>query len=186
MERRQLLPSIARKAIEEAFGGPKVVPPSGAPWLDEERAVFVTLLKRGQLRGCIGQLAAQQPLFHAVCGAARSAAFEDPRFPPVRHAELTSIHIEISVLSPIEPLDVRSETEALAAIRPGVDGLVLRHGRRSGVFIPEVWKQLPEAREFLKHLKHKAGLPTDEWLEGTQVERFTAELFLEGTPEAST
>lgn len=168
---------LARETLVEAFGGPKVAEPDHA-WLMEQRAVFVTLHKHGELRGCVGQLAARFPLFEAVRHAAKSAAFHDTRFDPLEHHELEHVHIEISVLSPLEPLDVATEAEALAALRPGVDGVVLTHGARSGVFIPEVWKQLPEPQEFLWHLKRKAGLP-HAWQPGTRVERFTAELWTE-------
>ncbi len=85
----------------------------------------------------------------------------------------------MSVLSPLEPVGVESEDELLTQIRPGVDGLLLSHGRRCGVLIPEVWKQLETPRQFLMHLKQKAGLPTHEWLPGTEVSRFTAEVFHE-------
>lgn len=170
-----LLLALARGAIVERFGGPPVVRPEGEPWLDQPRAVFVTLkLYSGALRGCIGQLVARCPLWEAVREAATSAAFRDRRFLPLRQEELTSIRLEVSVLSPLEGLEVASEAEVLDQVRAGVDGLVLSHERGSGLFIPEVWKQLPDKRDFLFHLKRKAGLPTDAWLPGTRVERFTA------------
>lgn len=172
-----VLLKLARDTLVEAFGGAKVPEPDHA-WLMEKRAVFVTLHKHGELRGCVGQLAARFTLFEAVRHAAKSAAFHDTRFEPLEHHELEHVHLEISVLSPLEPLDVATEAEALAALRPGVDGVVLTHGLRSGVFIPEVWKQLPEPKDFLGHLKRKAGLP-HVWQPGTRVERFTAELWTE-------
>lgn len=179
----EVLLSIARKTLEEAFGGPEVVHPPDAGWLDEKRAVFVTLTKERsgerELRGCVGQLEARLTLFEAVREAARAAAFRDTRFMPLGEDELGEVHIEVSVLSPLEKLEVHSEAEALAKIRAGVDGVVLSQGRRSGVFIPEMWKQLPDKEEFLFHLKRKAGLPTNQWLPGTQVERFTAEMWEE-------
>ncbi len=173
------LPALARATLEEAFGGPKVVKPEGEAWLDEPRAVFVTLTKGGALRGCIGQLEARQSLYEAVRRAARQAAFDDPRFPPLEARELPEVHVELSVLSPLEAVEVHSEAEALAALREGVHGAVLRCGASSGVFIPEVWKQLPDKRDFLQHLKRKAGLPLDAWLPGTTLHRFTAECFEE-------
>lgn len=171
----EVLLSIARAATEEGFGAASRPPPREA-WLDEKRAVFVTLKKHGALRGCIGQLSPRFSLFEAVRHAARAAAFEDTRFPPLTRDELPELELEISVLSPLEPLDVSTEEEALAALRPGVDGVVLTLGHRSGVFIPEVWKELPDPRDFLAQLKRKAGLPPT-WLPGTRVERFTAEVF---------
>ncbi|MEW6429938.1 MAG: AmmeMemoRadiSam system protein A [Myxococcota bacterium] len=172
-----VLLKLARETLVEAFGGPKVAVPDQA-WLMEPRAVFVTLHKHGELRGCVGQLTARFPLFEAVRQAAKAAAFHDSRFKPLGPEELAEVRIEVSVLSPLEPLDVATEAEALAALRPGVDGVVLTHGAKSGVFIPEVWKQLPEPREFLEHLKRKAGLP-QVWQPGTRVERFTAEQWSE-------
>lgn len=175
----QVLLRVARGTLEEAFGGPKVQHPADAPWLDEPRAVFVTLTKGGELRGCIGQLAPTMSLFDAVRDAAKAAGFRDPRFPPLSRDELAELHVELSVLSPVEPLEVRDEADAVAKLRPGVDGVVLRADGRSGVFIPEVWKQLPEPADFLRHLKRKAGLPMDGWVPGTRLERFTAQLWEE-------
>jgi AmmeMemoRadiSam system protein A len=172
-----VLLKLARDTLREAFGGPKVAEPDGA-WLHEKRAVFVTLHKHGQLRGCVGQLTPRFTLFEAVRHAAKAASFHDSRFAPVEPQELEHLRIEISVLSPLEPLDVATEEEVLAALRPGVDGLVLSNGIHSAVFIPEVWKELPRPEDFLSHLKRKAGLP-QAWQPGTRVERFTAEVFSE-------
>jgi hypothetical protein len=176
----EILLRIARAAIAEEFGEPRLPRPSH-DWLDEPGAVFVTLHQHGELRGCIGTLRPRASLYEAVVEAARSAAFRDPRFPGLEPYELLRVHIEISVLSPVEELPVDSEADLLAKVRVGADGLILSHGGRLGVFIPEMWKQLPEPADFLYHLKRKAGLPTDRWLLGTRVERFTAELFAEPT-----
>jgi AmmeMemoRadiSam system protein A len=177
-----VLLELARAAIGEAFGGPAPVRPPDAPWLDEPRAVFVTLKKHGALRGCIGQLTARLPLVDAVKDAARAAAFDDSRFPPLAEEELPALHLEVSVLSPLERLDVRSDAELLAALRPGVDGLVLTAGPRSAVFIPEMWKELPDPRDFVFHLRRKGRLPVDHWPADLTVQRFTAEGFEEATP----
>ena len=179
MSQGDVLLAIARQTLEEAFGGPPVERPADADWLDEKRAVFVTLTKGGSLRGCVGQLEPRLTLFEAVRDAARSAAFRDTRFSPLRRDELPELRLEISVLSPIERLAVEDEAEWFRKIRPGVDGVVLSVGGRSGVFIPEMWKQLPDPKEFLYYLKRKAGLPTDRWVPGTRVERFTAEVWHE-------
>lgn len=167
-----LLLRLARSAIAEEFGGPRAeVPPE--PWLHEKRAVFVTLTKHGELRGCIGQLAPRFPLHEAVWEAARSAAFRDGRFAPLTREELDEVRLEVSVLSPLESLEVNDEADFLAKVRPGIDGVVLSHDFRSGLFIPQMWEQLPEKEQFLVHLKRKAGLPL-QWLPGTKVQRFTA------------
>ncbi len=170
----ELLLSIARGTLVERFGGPPVPRPP-LPWLEEPRAVFVTLKIAGALRGCVGQLVARYPLFEAVQVAARNAAFEDSRFPPLHERELPRVRIDVSVLTSPEPLEVHDEAELLSKLRPGVDGLVLSHDFHSGLFIPEMWKQLPEPREFVSWLKRKAGLPLHGWLPGTKVQRFTAE-----------
>lgn len=176
--RGETLLRLARAVIEESLGGPRPTRPA-EPWLDEPGAVFVTLTRGGDLRGCIGTIHPRPVLYDAVVDAAKGAAHRDPRFPPLEPHELADLHIEISLLSPLSELAVESEAELLARIRPGVDGLVLQQGGRMGVFIPEMWKQLPEPERFLYHLKRKAGLPTDRWLPGTRVERFTAEVFAE-------
>lgn len=179
MSRGELLLRLARATLEHAFGGPDVVKPDDALWLDEKRAVFVTLKKHGELRGCVGQLVPRLTLFEAVQDAARAAAFHDTRFSPLRKDELDDVHLEISVLSPLERLDVHSEQETLDALRVGVDGVVLSAGSRSAVFIPEMWKELPDPKQFLWYLRRKGRLPLDRWPENMKVERFTAELFEE-------
>ncbi len=176
--RGAVLLGLARQALEVAFGAPKQ-PASPQPWLDELRAVFVTLTKHGELRGCVGQLEARLPLRQAVESAARSAAFEDDRFPPLREDELGEVSIEVSVLTPLEQLDVHSEAELLAAMRPGVDGLLLKVGARQGVFIPEMWNQLPTPQAFLAALRRKARLPAEGWPAGLTVFRFTAQAYEE-------
>jgi AmmeMemoRadiSam system protein A len=179
MTRGDVLVGLARAAIAERFFGPAPRRPFDAPWLDEPRAVFVTLEKHGELRGCVGQLEPRAPLSDAVKDAARAAAFDDSRFPPLRKEELPEVRIEVSVLSPLERLDVRTEQEALDALRPGVDGLVLTWGQRSAVFIPEVWKALPDKHDFLSQLRRKGRLPLDAWPDDLRVERFTADCFHE-------
>ena len=177
-DRGHVLLRVAREALEAAFGGPPA-PAHDEPWLQEPRAVFVTLEKHGELRGCVGQLEPRLSLLEAVRDAARGAAFRDGRFPPLAPEELPEVQLEVSVLSPLERLEVASEREALASLRPGLDGLVLSNGGRRGVFIPEVWKQLPDPADFLAQLKRKAGLPPLA-LPGTRYERFTAERWSEG------
>jgi hypothetical protein len=141
------------------------------------RATFVTLESGGQLRGCIGALAAYQPLVQDVAAHAYAAAFEDPRFPELRVAELPKLDIHISVLSPPEPLQFGSEAELLAQLRPGVDGLILHFRHYRSTFLPSVWEQLPDPYIFLAQLKQKAGLPLDFWSPEVQAERYTADYF---------
>ena len=147
------------------------------PALQARRASFVTLERHGQLRGCIGHLEACQPLVADVAENAWSAAFRDPRFPPMTAAELADLDIHISVLSPPEPLDFRSEADLLAQLRPGVDGLILEDGPARGTFLPSVWASLPQVQDFWLHLKHKAGLPGDHWSNTLRVHRYRTESF---------
>lgn len=174
-DRAATLLSLARRTLEESFGGPPV--DAAEAWPEERRAAFVTLTKHGRLRGCVGQIEARLPLYEAVRDATQAAAFNDNRFAPLEPSEVGEVRIELSLLSPIQWLEVHSEDEALAVIRPGVDGVLLRCGGRSGLFLPEMWKQLPDPKVFLALLKRKAGLPSDRWLPETQVGRFTAEVF---------
>lgn len=141
------------------------------------RATFVTLEISGQLRGCIGALAAYQPLVQDVAAHAYAAAFEDPRFPELRPDEFPSLEIFISVLSPPEPMCVSSEEDLLKQVRPGVDGLILQFRHYRATFLPAVWENLPDPYLFLAQLKHKAGLPLDFWSPELRVERYTTEYF---------
>jgi AmmeMemoRadiSam system protein A len=144
-----------------------------------QRGVFVTLTLEQKLRGCIGNMAATDPLPVAVSDAAFSAAFRDPRFTPLEAEELPQTRIEISVLSPSEALAVDSREQLLEQLVPGVDGLVLRDGRHRATFLPKVWEQLPVADAFLEQLLHKAGLPGDHWSETLCFERYYATSFCE-------
>ena len=144
-----------------------------------QRGVFVTLTLEQKLRGCIGNMAATDPLPVAVSDAAFSAAFRDPRFAPLEAEELPQTRIEISVLSPSETLAVDNRYQLLEQLVPGVDGLVLRDGRHRATFLPKVWEQLPVADAFLEQLLHKAGLPGDHWSETLCFERYYATSFCE-------
>lgn len=179
---RATLLAVAREAIRQSTGQghfqePK--PEDFAPTLRVVRACFVTLEVAGELRGCIGTLKARRPLVTEVAHMARAAAREDPRFPPVSAAELDGVQISISVLSAATPMAFSSEAELLAQLRPGVDGLILRDGYRSGTFLPSVWDKLPQPTDFLRQLKRKAGLPADHWSDGVTVDRYTTESFSE-------
>jgi len=172
IERGATLLAIARGAIARSFGEPAPAY-EDAPWLTELGASFVTLTRRGELRGCIGSLLAERPLRHDIESNALAAAFRDPRFPPVAAHEYADIDVEVSLLSALEPIDVKSETELLSVLRPGVDGVLLEYSSRRGTFLPQVWEQLPEPRAFLRHLKQKAGLHADFWAEEIRLSRYT-------------
>lgn len=160
---RELL-ALARKRIETAAARETLdyTPPEGLrAQMEEPTAVFVTLHKRGRLRGCIGTTVARDPLWKAVYELAHSAAFRDPRFPPVTAAEVTDLHIEISVLSPLTPVANAD------AIIPGKHGVVVREAFQTGLFLPQVWEQLPDKDEFLTVLcEQKAHLPGNAWRDG--------------------
>jgi AmmeMemoRadiSam system protein A len=172
-ERGASLLAIARGAIAASLGeaGPAPVPASG--WLAEPGASFVTLTQRGELRGCVGSLSPERPLRTDVERNACAAAFCDPRFAPLSRREYAEIAVEVSLLSPLEPIAFESESHALALIRPGVDGILLEYGERRGTFLPQVWEQLPEPDAFLAHLKQKAGLPVGFWAAGLKLSRYT-------------
>jgi AmmeMemoRadiSam system protein A len=108
-----------------------------------------------------------------VARNAEAAAFEDPRFAPLTLAEWGDLQIDISVLNPPEPMSFQSEQDLIRQLRPGVDGLVLQENFYRGTFLPSVWQQLPEPREFLRQLKRKAGLDPDYWSSAIQVQRYT-------------
>lgn len=138
-------------------------------------AVFVTLHKEQRLRGCIGTTAAQYPIYQAVAKLAYSAAYEDSRFPSVTAEELSALQIEVSVLSPMR------QVASAADIVPGKHGVVVRRNNRSGLFLPQVWEQLPAKEDFLNYLcAEKAGLPANAWQDSaTQLQVFTVFAFEE-------
>ena len=147
--------------------------------LQEQRASFITLHLHEQLRGCIGALQATIPLVQDVSDHAYSAAFEDPRFSALTQNEFNGLAIHISVLSSSEPIECDSEADLLNQLRPGIDGLTLRYQHHRGTFLPVVWKSLPQSRDFLRHLKQKAGLSQNFWSEEIHFERYTTESFPE-------
>jgi AmmeMemoRadiSam system protein A len=179
---RRILLALARESIEHGLRRGRPIPLDTSDYpavLAERRAAFVTLHARGALRGCIGHLQAVQSLVLDVAENAFSAAFRDPRFPPLTEPELADLAIEISVLSPSEPLTFGSEEELLQMIEPGRDGLILEAGNARGTFLPTVWESLPQPRDFLRHLKQKAGLRPDYWSDDIRVRRYRTESFSE-------
>lgn len=168
----QTLLPIARASIVGALGRRQAAL-EAAPWLHEPGACFVTLTQQGELRGCIGSLGAHRPLLADVKANAVAAAFHDPRFAPLSARELEITEVEVSLLSPMQALTFASEAEALAQLRPGLDGVVFEFGARRSTFLPQVWEQLPDTDAFMAHLKHKAGLPVSFWAEGVRLQRYT-------------
>ncbi|MDD5328471.1 MAG: AmmeMemoRadiSam system protein A [Sulfuricella sp.] len=179
-ERGKILLPIARSAISQALGRPTPADEQ-APWLGEPGACFVTLTQNGDLRGCIGSLEACRPLLEDIKANAVAAAFRDPRFAPLTLAELEYTEVEVSLLSPMQPMRFSGESDALAQLRPGIDGVLLEYGRYRGTFLPQVWEQLPECGLFMAHLKRKAGLPADFWAEGVKLSRYTVKKWKESS-----
>ncbi len=173
-ERRQLL-RLAREALESHYAGQKP-PVVGRPSakLKQRRGAFVTLTREGHLRGCIGYVEPIVPLWQAVREMAVAAATGDPRFSPVTPDELGDLRIEISALSPLVKCDDPT------GITVGSHGLVVRHGGRSGLLLPQVpQEQGWDREEFLAHTCRKAGLPPDAWKRDAELFIFTAQVFCE-------
>lgn len=166
-----LLP-VARAAIAERLGVPAATPAQHPEWLERPGASFVTLTVDGHLRGCIGSLAARLPLGADVAGNARAAAFRDPRFDPLGREDLAGVRVEVSVLDEPTPLTFASRADALAQLRPHLDGLILTAGGRRATFLPQVWRQLPDPAAFVDALLVKAGLRPGGWPRGIALERY--------------
>jgi AmmeMemoRadiSam system protein A len=159
----------ARAAIADKLSGGGGRPGEdmgGATHLLERRGTFVTLTKNGALRGCIGHIIGREPLIEGVRQNAVNAAFEDPRFPPLKKEEFDGIKIEVSVLTDPVTLEHRGGRDLLEKLQPGLDGVIIRKGGRQATFLPQVWEQLPEKETFLSHLCLKAGLPANAWSSG--------------------
>lgn len=178
-EQGKILLQLAHAAIAERFGvAPAAV--QQADWLAKPGATFITLKEGGRLRGCIGSLEARRPLLDDVRHNALAAAFSDPRFPPLLENELNKIGVEVSVLSEAKPMNFFDERDALAQLRPGVDGIILEWGMHRATFLPQVWEELPHPQRFLSHLKNKAGLSGDFWSDDIKLSRYTVQKFSEG------
>ena len=171
-EKGRTLLELARSEIAAKLGH-EIIRPAEGIWLQTPGASFVTLTRQGELRGCIGSLEAHRPLGVDVRENAIAAAFRDPRFMPLTRAEFGDVRVEVSLLSPTEAMTVASEADALAALRPHVDGVVFEYQNFRSTFLPQVWEQLPDPAQFLAYLKRKAGLPMDFWAEQVRLSRYT-------------
>jgi AmmeMemoRadiSam system protein B/AmmeMemoRadiSam system protein A len=149
------------------------------PLLAQPGATFVTLTQDGALRGCIGSLQAYRPLDQDVRANAVAAAFRDPRFAPLTAGELARIRVEVSLLTAPQPMTFADEADALRQLRPNVDGVIFIAGQRRSTFLPQVWEQLPQPRQFMAHLKQKAGLPADYWSSDVQLQRYEVQKWKE-------
>ena len=181
------LVQLARRAIEGYFAASKKISPDRAGGaLSEARGVFVTLesYPSHELRGCIGYPLPMKELASSVVDCALSAAFDDPRFPPLERQELARCTVEVSVLSVPEEIKVKSPSEYPKKIKVGRDGLIIHYGYASGLLLPQVpiewnWNET----EFLSHLCEKAGLPKSMWQSpSVKISRFEAQVFSEEKP----
>jgi AmmeMemoRadiSam system protein A len=137
-----------------------------APKFSERRGTFVTLTIDGRLRGCIGHIIPNESLIEGVRINAINAAFRDPRFRPVSKKEWEKVHIEISILTEPEILHYSDAVDLLDKLRPGIDGVIIKKGSRQATFLPQVWEQLSDKKEFLAHLCLKAGMEGNAWKKG--------------------
>ena len=170
---KRVLVEVARRSVEaevrrelpEAVHVPLELP--------DASGVFVTIKRRGELRGCLGTLQCRRPLAQEVAKCAADAASQDPRFPPVGRDELPDLSIEVSVLGPLEAI-----TADPANVIVGRDGLVAEQGYRRGLLLPQVATEWGwTAEQFLRQTCLKAGLPGDAWQHGARIFRFHAEVF---------
>jgi AmmeMemoRadiSam system protein A len=177
---RLLLLRLAHRSIESVFGGERLdlTPPTGH--LAEARGAFTTLHLHGKLRGCIGYIMAKHSLYRTVADTAQAAAFEDPRFTPVTAEEAPQVMVEISVLSALQPIQPQN-------VIVGRHGLMISKSGQRGLLLPQVpvewqWDRLT----YLDQICLKAGLPSDAWRQGADLQAFTAEVFGEYAPRAQT
>ena len=174
-EDQQTCLQVARESIKHGLQhgtALKINSHNYSNYLQDDFSSFVTLHKNGTLRGCIGALEAYQPLINDIAEHAYSAAFQDPRFPALQENEYEQLDVEISVLGKPKRMVFENEEDLLQQIRPDVDGLILEFEYNRGTFLPSVWKQLPDKREFLDHLKVKAGLSQQWWDNAVKISRY--------------
>ena len=167
--------ALARAAIVSALEGRPLRQTASEPsCFSLRQGLFVTLEVYGKLRGCIGVIEAQEQLRESIIHCAQSAAFRDPRFPPLRAEELSGLEIEISILSDLFPI-------ALHEIQIGKHGLLVATEDHRGLLLPQVATEHKLSREeFLEETCHKAGLPRDAWrATQTKISAFTCEIFRE-------
>lgn len=184
---RQLLLNVARSSVQHGLRERRALAPELVAFpreFHEERATFVTLYlpaRNGDkvLQGCIGSLKPHRPLVVDVARNAYAAAFEDRRGRKLLDIDLNTLEIHISLLHPPEPMTFVSEDDLVAQVRPGVDGLIVEENGHRGTLLPSVWESLPDPREFVRHVKLKAGLSPSYWSSSLRFYRYTTEAFPE-------
>ena len=181
-EDRKALVTLARSAIAAELDETAAVqrPQVLSEAMEEKRGCFVTLHKKGRLRGCIGTIEPARSLVENVEENARNAAFRDPRFPAVDAGELAQIDLEVSVLSVPEILTYEDPNDLIQKLIPGTHGVIISRDWHSATFLPQVWDQLPEPQTFLSHLCRKAGMDANCWQDADVIVKvYRAEYFSE-------
>jgi len=181
---KEYLLRIARRAIEKYFQDEGVfqIEEDELPKpLKEKKGVFVTLWKENKLRGCIGNLESQKPIYQSVIDNSLASALLDSRFTALKKDELNDIKIEISILSELKKIpnftDYNSFLNYLNKYKPG---LLIKKGAYQATFLPQVWEDLNSAELFISHLCEKAGLQKDEWKKmDLEIYQYSAEVFKE-------
>ncbi|MBN2423306.1 AmmeMemoRadiSam system protein A [Candidatus Woesearchaeota archaeon] len=183
-EEGKILVKFARESIKTSFSD-KSPETETIKKFSKNQGVFVTLHKHGNLRGCIGYPEPVFPLNRAIMQAARAAAFQDPRFPPLQENELNEIDIEISVLTVPQLIEVDKSEDYLGKIKIGEDGLIIRTGFGSGLLLPQVFPEYNATpKQALEMTCQKAGLPSNYWkkIKEAKIYKFQAQIFGEIKP----
>jgi AmmeMemoRadiSam system protein A len=183
-QQKKFLLTLARKSIASYLEDktiPQIKKNDVDPVLAEKRGVFVTLTLNSRLRGCIGSIIPEKTLFEEVIDNAVNAAFEDPRFDPLRREELSFIKIEISVLTTPQKLEYKDSADLVRKLRPNIDGVIISKSPfNKATYLPQVWEDLPVAEDFLSNLCLKAGISSEAWEQDhLKVETYQAEHFEE-------
>ena len=163
---------LVKVVINSAFERDKNITINYPQVFDEYGASFVTLEKHDQLRGCIGSIIAHQPLINDLVNNTRNAAFKDFRFKPVSQDEVKDLRVAVSILTNPIKMDFKDEKDLLKKIKPKKDGIIIKDGEHQAVYLPSVWEQLPDKKEFLNSLKLKAGLKEDYFSDNFEAYRF--------------
>ncbi|MCR5260841.1 MAG: AmmeMemoRadiSam system protein B [Candidatus Gastranaerophilales bacterium] len=172
----ELIKNLAAVSIKSQLDNVSLTVENYPRALETKMASFVTLEIGGNLRGCIGSLVGVEPVIVDICKNARNAAFKDPRFIPLEKKEFEKLNIKVSLLSAPVPYKFSSEEELLEAMVPNVDGVIIKDIGRQAVYLPEVWYQIPDKKEFLKSLKMKAGMQPDWFSDTFEAYRFTTRI----------
>ena len=167
----KLIIDICRQAIKSKFE-PDIEEIKYPQVFGRIGACFVTLEKNNTLRGCIGSVIARRPLINDIIMNAKNSAFSDPRFLPVQQNEISQLKIAVSILSEPKKISFTDENDLLRQMRPNIDGIIIKDGIYQAVYLPSVWEQLPDKREFLETLKVKAGLNPDYFSDTFEAYRF--------------